>query len=83
MLSIALAVPPFILLFLWRDEMEFLEPDATKNEWREDHTALYSIAISLKRIADLLGGIPDTGNFLTQLHGVLNDASHDHAQRMR
>lgn len=43
-----------------------------------------SIAISMKRIADALhrdegDGLP---TFLDQLHGVLSDASHDHAQRM-
>lgn len=40
-----------------------------------------SQAISLKRIADALseGG----SAFLAHLGGVLSDASHDHAQRMR
>ena len=42
-------------------------------------TALTSIAVSLKRIADLLEG----GSFLGALFNTLDDASHNHAQRMK
>jgi hypothetical protein len=54
-----------------------LEPGASK------YDPIVSIAISLKRIADGLGGTPESGDFLTRLYGVLGDASHDHAHRMR
>jgi hypothetical protein len=63
-----------------RMEAEAQEPGFDSDE----ALALVSIAISLKRIADALHRDPGAGlpTFLDQLHGVLSDASHDHAQRM-
>lgn len=65
-----------------------IEPDAKAliGDGADDAlVAAASIAISLKRLADAIHrdvgeGLP---TFLDQLHGVLSDASHDHAQRMK
>jgi hypothetical protein len=56
-----------------------LEPTARDHAPR-DQEAMYSIAISLKRIADALG---EESPFLQGLRGHLEDASHNHQQRMR
>jgi hypothetical protein len=56
------------------------ESDDTASVERE---ALISIAISLKRIADVLQGDPTNRGIVEHLFAVLDDASHNHAQRMR
>ena len=61
--------------------MDFLENDAVRNEWRESETALYSIAISLKRIADALEGSPEKMGLADNIGACVADALHDASQR--
>lgn len=45
---------------------------------------LASIAVSLKRIADVIAGTGvENSDLVSQLGLMLSDVSHDHAQRMR
>lgn len=60
-----------------------MEPDAVDplaSGASDELTTLASIAISLKRIADACG---TDSAFLVALGGTLEDASHNHQQRMR
>lgn len=57
-----------------------LEPEAVAFSTNDEERVALSTAISLKRIADALGG---DSPFLTALGGTLEDASHNHQQRMR
>lgn len=57
-----------------------LEPGA--QYMQQGDGALYSIAVSLKRIADVLCGDPAKGDWLNQLFCTLDNVSHNHKQRM-
>lgn len=62
------------------DTVRRLEPDIAM---LDRDASLASIAVSLKRIADVLEGNPETGSFLRQLFHTLEDASFNHSQRMQ
>jgi hypothetical protein len=63
--------------------MPDLEPGAVSPYRTAEKETIYSIAISLKRIADALTGT-DTkmSPLMSELHGCLADALHNAAQRM-
>jgi hypothetical protein len=64
---------------------DMIEPDAKDmvgvDGASDELVALASIAISLRRIADALGG--DGGPFVNNLYSALDNASHNHWQRMQ
>jgi hypothetical protein len=65
--------------------LDMIEPDAKDMAGAGDGAsdqlvALASIAISLRRLADAMGA---ESPFLQSLAGTLDDASHNHQQRMR
>lgn len=63
---------------------DFLEPEAVKGVGtRHDTVLTASIAISLKRIADAVATTPEKLGFVDHLAAVLDDASHNHWQRMQ
>lgn len=58
-----------------------IETTVNMNAFDRENNSLRSIAISLKRIADVMEGDKDTGSFLQRLFFTLEDASFNHSQR--
>jgi len=70
----------------WLENMSPLLEKQAVLETTTENTSLASIAVSMKRIADVLERVVQpsrTEFFLQKLYQTLDDVSQNHAQRMR